>query len=60
MKVCVEMGGTISGEHGIGVEKLEGMSLIFSDRDLAAMNRVKAAFDPIEEIHPGKALPICE
>ena len=57
MKVCVEMGGTISGEHGIGVEKLEGMSLIFSDRDLAAMNRVKAAFDPIERYNPGKALP---
>jgi glycolate oxidase len=57
MEVCVEMGGTISGEHGIGVEKLEGMSMVFSDRDLAAMNRVKAAFDPVERFNPGKALP---
>lgn len=57
MEVCVEMGGTISGEHGIGVEKLEGMSMVFSNRDLAAMNRVKAAFDPVERFNPGKALP---
>ncbi len=57
MDVCVEMGGTISGEHGIGVEKLEGMPLIFSERDLAAMNRVKKAFDPVDRYNPGKALP---
>jgi glycolate oxidase len=57
MKVCVEMGGTISGEHGIGVEKLGGMSMVFSDRDLAAMNRVKEAFDPVDRCNPGKALP---
>jgi len=57
MKVCVEMGGTISGEHGIGVEKLEGMSMVFSDRDLSAMNRVKEAFDPVDRCNPGKALP---
>jgi glycolate oxidase len=57
MDVCVEMGGTISGEHGIGVEKLEGMPLIFSERDLAAMNRVKKAFDPADRYNPGKALP---
>ncbi|MEW6719935.1 MAG: FAD-linked oxidase C-terminal domain-containing protein [Thermodesulfobacteriota bacterium] len=57
MELCVEMGGTISGEHGIGVEKLEGMSMVFSDRELAAMNRVKEAFDPVERYNPGKALP---
>jgi glycolate oxidase len=57
MEVCVEMGGTISGEHGIGVEKLKGMSMVFSDRDLIAMNQVKAAFDPVERFNPGKALP---
>jgi glycolate oxidase len=57
MDACVEMGGTISGEHGIGVEKLEGMPLIFSERDLAAMNRVKKAFDPVDRYNPGKALP---
>ncbi|MGW8285947.1 MAG: FAD-linked oxidase C-terminal domain-containing protein [Candidatus Deferrimicrobiaceae bacterium] len=57
MEVCVEMGGTISGEHGIGVEKLKGMSMVFSDRDLITMNQVKAAFDPVERFNPGKALP---
>jgi glycolate oxidase len=57
MEVCVDMGGTISGEHGIGVEKLKGMSMVFSDRDLIAMNQVKAAFDPVERFNPGKALP---
>ena len=57
MEICVEMGGTISGEHGIGVEKLKGMSMVFSDRDLIAMNQVKAAFDPVERFNPGKALP---
>jgi len=57
MELCAEMGGTISGEHGIGVEKLEGMSLIFNDRDVAAMTRVKEAFDPAQRYNPGKALP---
>lgn len=57
MEVCVEMGGTISGEHGIGVEKLKGMSMVFSDKDLITMNQVKAAFDPVERFNPGKALP---
>ncbi|MBP2675074.1 MAG: hypothetical protein H6Q84_1914, partial [Deltaproteobacteria bacterium] len=54
---CVEMGGTISGEHGIGVEKLGGMSLVFTESELAAMKRVKAAFDPVDRYNPGKALP---
>jgi glycolate oxidase len=57
MKACADMGGTISGEHGIGVEKLEGMSFIFSDRDIAAMRKVKVAFDPVDRYNPGKLLP---
>jgi len=57
MKVCADMGGTISGEHGIGVEKLHGMSLIFSSRDIDAMRKVKAAFDPAGLFNPGKVLP---
>ena len=60
MKVCVDMGGTISGEHGIGVEKLHGMSLIFSSRDIDAMRKVKAAFDPANLFNPGKVLPETE
>jgi FAD/FMN-containing dehydrogenase len=57
MELCVEMGGTISGEHGIGVEKLGGMSLVFTESELAAMKRVKTAFDPVDRYNPGKALP---
>jgi glycolate oxidase len=57
MKVCADMGGTISGEHGIGREKLHGMSFIFSPRDIDAMRKVKAAFDPMNLLNPGKLLP---
>lgn len=60
MKVCAEMGGTISGEHGIGLEKLHGMSMIFSPKDLAAMKKVKEAFDPLNLLNPGKLLPETE
>jgi glycolate oxidase len=60
MKVCADMGGTISGEHGIGLEKLHGMSLIFSAKDIAAMKRVKEAFDPLNLLNPGKLLPETE
>jgi FAD/FMN-containing dehydrogenase len=60
MEVCAEMGGTISGEHGIGREKMHGMKLIFSDRDIAAMKKVKAAFDPLNLFNPGKVLPETE
>lgn len=57
MKLCADMGGTISGEHGIGIEKLEGMSFIFNDADLQAMGRVKKAFDPDNILNPGKLIP---
>jgi glycolate oxidase len=57
MELCAKMGGTISGEHGIGVEKLKGMPLIFSEKDIAAMRNVKLAFDPEYVYNPGKLLP---
>jgi FAD/FMN-containing dehydrogenase len=60
MKLCADMGGTISGEHGIGVEKLYGMPLVFSSEDLAAMRRIKKAFDAREVLNPGKVLPAAE
>ena len=60
MKVCADMGGTISGEHGIGLEKLHGMSMIFSPKDIAAMKKVKEAFDPLNLLNPGKLLPETE
>ena len=57
LKACADMGGTISGEHGIGVEKLDAMHFIFGPRDLQAMKNVKMAFDPEDIYNPGKLLP---
>jgi FAD/FMN-containing dehydrogenase len=57
---CVDAGGTISGEHGIGVEKLQAMKLLFSPKDIGAMWKVKRAFDPTNLCNPGKVLPEME
>jgi FAD/FMN-containing dehydrogenase len=53
----VELGGTVSGEHGIGIEKLEAMHFVFDDNDLRAQALVKDAFDPEGLCNPGKVLP---
>jgi len=58
MQACVDLGGTISGEHGIGIEKREAMYLIFSEHDLAWQRSLKTAFDPNGLMNPGKALPL--
>src|SRR6266542_3926806 len=57
LKVCAEVGGSISGEHGIGLEKIDYMPLIFSEADLACMHRVKEAFNPSGLCNPGKIFP---
>ena len=57
LKICAEAGGTISGEHGIGTEKIKEMGLIFSDEDISFKRKVKMVFDPEEIINPGKILP---
>ena len=57
LKLCAEAGGTISGEHGIGMEKLKEMELIFSPTDIDFMRQLKTAFDPVERYNPGKVLP---
>ena len=54
---CVGLGGTITGEHGVGIEKLEPMRLIFSEDDLAFQRAVRSAFDPRDVINPGKVIP---
>jgi glycolate oxidase len=54
---CIAMGGTISGEHGIGYEKRETLSLVFSTEDLAAMGRVRDVFDPARTFNPDKIFP---
>ena len=57
MEYCVEMGGTLSGEHGIGLEKKHFMPLVFSNEDMAAMQQVRDAFAPANRINPGKIFP---
>jgi len=54
---CVEMGGSITGEHGVGFEKTDLMPLIFSDDDLDLMRRIKSLFNPQGRFNPGKLLP---
>ncbi len=57
LRTCVDLGGTISGEHGIGMEKREALSLVFSTADLAAMIRLRACFDPRTLFNPDKLFP---
>ncbi len=57
LKVCADVGGSISGEHGIGIEKMDYMPFIFSPADLATMQRVKEAFNPDGRCNPGKIFP---
>jgi FAD/FMN-containing dehydrogenase len=56
LSVCADLGGTVSGEHGIGVEKLAALPLVFSEADLRAQRLVKGAFDPKGLANPGKLL----
>ncbi len=57
LRACVVAGGVISGEHGFGLEKREYMPLVFSEADLAAMAKLRAAFDPERVCNPGKIFP---
>ncbi len=57
LELCVAVGGTVTGEHGVGVEKLDGMCVQFSSAELAQLHRIKAAFDPAGLLNPGKAVP---
>ena len=57
MEYCVAMGGTLSGEHGIGLEKKQFMPLVFTDADLAVMRRARDAFAPANRLNPGKIFP---
>jgi glycolate oxidase len=57
VRLCVDAGGTISGEHAIGLEKRDFMPLVFSPEDLTAQACVRAAFDPEGRMNPRKVLP---
>ena len=57
LEVCVAAGGTLTGEHGVGLEKKEQMPLVYTEEDMAAMIRVRDAFAPRNNINPGKIFP---
>ena len=58
LKMAVDLGGTVSGEHGIGFEKREAMTAIYTTEDLAAMARVREVFDPHRAFNPEKIFPV--
>ncbi len=57
LELCVEVGGTVTGEHGVGVEKLNQMCVQFNALELSQFHAVKRAFDPQGLLNPGKAIP---
>jgi hypothetical protein len=57
LRMCIRMGGTISGEHGVGIEKRSMMSALFATDDLEVMRSLRCAFDPEQRLNPGKILP---
>ena len=58
LRLCVEVGGVLTGEHGVGVEKRDLMGTMFSDEDLKQQQRLKCAFDPEQLLNPGKVFPV--
>ena len=57
LELCVSVGGTITGEHGVGVEKINQMCVQFNDEELQQFHAIKQAFDADELLNPGKAIP---
>ena len=58
LRLCVEFGGVLTGEHGVGIEKRDLMPEMFSEDDLKQQQRVKCAFDPAQLLNPGKVFPV--
>jgi glycolate oxidase len=57
VKACVDLGGSITGEHGVGVDKKRYMPSMFGESDLAAFQKLRCAFDPAQLANPGKLMP---
>ena len=57
LEICIDAGGSITGEHGVGTDKACAMPLMFGEDDLAAMQRFRRAFDPLGLANPGKVFP---
>jgi len=60
LRMCVEMGGSITGEHGVGMEKRDYLPDMFSPDEIDCMKRIRAAFDPFEIANPGKMFPAAD
>lgn len=60
LKMCVEMGGSITGEHGVGVEKRDYLPAMFTADEIECMSRLRSAFDPLGIANPGKMFPTSE
>ncbi|PYO87384.1 MAG: FAD-binding oxidoreductase, partial [Gemmatimonadetes bacterium] len=58
MQACIAAGGTITGEHGVGIDKLRYMPMIFDAESLGAMLALRRVFDPDERVNPGKVVPV--
>ena len=58
LETSVAMGGTVTGEHGVGIEKLSSMCVQFSPEEREQMFAIKRAFDPVELLNPGKVIPL--
>jgi len=57
LRACIELGGSITGEHGVGLEKKAYIGLLFNETDLEAMARVRRVFDPDNRFNPAKLFP---
>ena len=57
LELCVARGGTITGEHGVGIEKIDQMCVQFSETEISQFHKLKASFDPQGILNPGKAIP---
>ena len=57
LRLCVSVGGVLTGEHGVGIEKRDLMGEMFTEEDLKQQQRLKCAFDPNQLLNPGKVYP---
>jgi glycolate oxidase len=57
LELCITVGGTITGEHGVGIEKLNQMCMQFNEAEINTFHAIKAVFDENELLNPGKAIP---
>jgi hypothetical protein len=58
MQACIDAGGSITGEHGVGLDKMGYMEAIFSESSLSAMCDLRSVFDPQRRSNPGKVVPV--